>query len=664
MTRMIRKILIANRGEIACRIIHTCREMGIAAVAVYSDADANALHVELADEALRIGASPAAESYLNQAVIIEAAKRTGADAIHPGFGFLAENAAFAQGVIDAGLIWIGPPPSAIQAMGSKRPARLILMGIPIIPGYSGDDQSDDALIAAAEQIGYPVMVKASAGGGGKGMRQVDAPGDLPAALESARREALNAFGDNTLILERVLTRPRHVEVQLFGDQYGHVIALGERECTIQRRYQKIIEETPSTALTPELREKMFAAAISIGQQLGYYSAGTLEFLLDADRNFYFMEMNTRLQVEHPVTELVTGLDLVRWQILVAEGRPLPRTDVERRGHAIEARVYAEDPSKSFLPVTGSILRWKAPPGVRVDTGIRSGDDVRIHYDPMLAKVIAYGEHREEAIRRLECALGELQLMGIRNNIPFLRRVLMHPNHLTGDITTTFVADHPELLRDDPPLPPVALIAAAIAKRRTSPSSPLSRNPQVTHTSGYWRNNPNRPIRERFTRRGETHEVLLAPRDGAYTVQIGETAYDVQINLGDDAMALTIDGHRQRVTVVGSAHDDWWVHSAQGTYRLRWVSPLPFPGVTQAAEGSLRAPMPGKIISVLVHVGQKVNKGELLLTLEAMKMEHRILAPYDGVVTSIYYADGDTVQEDAILLELSPRDTASPASMHR
>jgi acetyl/propionyl-CoA carboxylase alpha subunit len=653
---MIRKLLIANRGEIACRITRTCHQMGIAVVAVYSDADATALHVELADEAFHIGASPAPESYLDGNKIIEAAKRTGTDAIHPGFGFLAENAQFAQAVLDAGLTWIGPPPSAIDAMGKKRESKLLLKDVPLVPGYNGEDQSDKAFLKAAKKIGFPVMVKASAGGGGKGMRAVFEADNLPDGLATSRREALQAFGDDTLILEKLVTNPRHIEVQIFGDQHGNIVALGERECTIQRRHQKIIEETPSTALNPELRQKMFDTAIKIGQQLGYYSAGTVEFLLDGDKNFYFMEMNTRLQVEHPVTEMVTGFDLVRWQILVAQGEFI-QTFIQPHGHAIEARIYAEDPSHDFLPATGKIVHWHEPSGghyvnetetwsnARVDSGIRTGDEVSIYYDPMLAKVIAFGESRDEAIRKLDYALSRIQLFGLRNNIAFLRRVIMHPNHLAGNITTHFIEQHPELLQEDATLPHLALIAASIARH---PS-------EQTNASGYWRNNPNRPIREKFAYRDDEYDVLLTPEHGAkmYSVQIGESTHQViVVRLDSNDMALVVDGHRQKVTVIQSEHDNWWVDAMGQCYRLCWLSPLPLPSESTGSEGSLRAPMPGKIVTVLVQVGQQVKKGDLLLTLEAMKMEHRIQAPYDGTVVSLRYQAGDSVQVDAILLELS------------
>ncbi len=643
--RMIRKILIANRGEIACRIARTCHKMGISTVAVYSDADANALHTTVCDEAVHLGGSAAAESYLNVEKLLAAAQRTGADALHPGYGFLAENAAFARAVIDAGLIFIGPPPDAIEAMGRKREAKLLLKGIPGVPGYTGSDQSDEALTRAAQEIGFPIMVKASAGGGGKGMRQVSSLEDLPAALAAARREAKQAFGDDTLLLEQVVRNPRHVEIQIFGDQQGNVIALGERECTIQRRHQKIVEETPSTALDDDLRQRMCDAAVSIGKQLGYYNAGTIEFLVDDEREFYFMEMNTRLQVEHPVTEEVTDLDLVRMQIMVAEGHPLPDIEIPRWGHAIEVRVYAEDPQNGFLPVTGSILRWQPPEGVRVEAGIRSGDTVTVHYDPMIAKIIAYGNHRDGAIRRLDRALAQLQLIGIRNNIAFLRRVLMHPEHLAGKITTQFIDQHPELLEESPAPPAAALIAAALAK---------------TPAQTYWRNNPNHAIRQTFTAGDTTHTVALTPL-GAEVFRVSidgdENSHEVTVTARQtDAhhavdLTLTLDGHRQKLTAIPGAGDDWWVHTPEGTYRLHWQTPLPLPGMRKEAAGSLRAPMPGQIVNVLVEVGQTVEQGAVLLTLEAMKMEHRIQAPYAGTIAAIHYQVGQTVQQDEVLLEL-------------
>lgn len=674
---MIRKLLIANRGEIACRIIRTCREMGIATVAVYSDADARALHVEMADEAVRVGAAPAAESYLNITAIITAAIWSGADAVHPGYGFLAENERFAQAVIDAGLIFIGPPPSVIEAMGSKREAKRIAIeaGVPVVPGYNDADQSDARLIAAADEIGYPIMVKASAGGGGKGMRLVASSADLPDALAAARREAKGAFGDDTLLLEKAIHNPRHVEIQIFGDTHGNVIALGERECSIQRRHQKIIEETPSTALNDDMRERMCAAAVSVGKAIGYVNAGTVEFILDTDRNFYFLEVNTRLQVEHPVTEMVTGQDLVRWQIEIAQGGQLPPL-ANRYGHAVEVRVYAEDPQNDFLPATGKILRWRelatdhlanskrvwAWSKVIFDSGVRTGDTVSVYYDPMLAKVIAHGDTREDAIRRLDYALAQMQLLGLRNNIAFLRRILNHPEFITGNIDTGFIDRHPELLAEAADVPLVALIAAAAAKEYLPKSAPPASAPRIdkprSMAAGYlkhWRNNAYRPIRHQFKAGETTYTVNLTPTgEGTYRAQVGDAEHDLRVEaLGEGDYALTLDGHRQRATAIAGDEDSWWVHTPAGTFSLMWLSPLPAGAWAAEAEGTLRAPMPGSVIAVNVTNGQIVAKGDILLVIEAMKMEHRIKAPYSGRVAAVYYQVGQSVEAGVTLLEIHP-----------
>ncbi len=637
---MIRKLLIANRGEIACRIIRTCREMGIATVAIYSDADTNALHVELADEAIHIGASPATESYLNINKIIDAAKRTGADSIHPGYGFLAENAEFAYRVIAEDLTFIGPPPSTIEAMGRKQAAKLLLQGVPLVPGYSGDEQSDEVLIAEAEKIGFPLMVKASAGGGGKGMRQVDSPEHLSDALAVARREAMQAFGVDVLILEKVIINPRHIEVQIFGDQRGNIIALGERECTIQRRHQKIIEETPSDAVDDDLRARMFAAAVSVGEQIGYYSAGTVEFLVDEDGEFYFMEMNTRLQVEHPVTEMVFGIDLVRWQLLISEGYPVTEMNLQPNGHAIEARIYAEDPANGFLPVTGKILHWQAAASVRVDTGVRTGDDISVYYDPMLAKVITHAKTRIQAIRRLDHALTKLQLLGIKNNIGFLRRVLMHEDHLVTEINTNFIAEHPELLTLEDTLPEIVLVSAAVAQQPGT---------------GHFRNNPNRPIRHTFRHKDNDYEILLSPQKeaGTFSVEIDDEIHHLITQPHDNGKwTMILNGHRQHIVLANDDDNTCWVYTQMGTYALKWISPLPLPGTRAENAGSLRAPMPGQVVTVIVEVGQQVEQGALLMTLEAMKMEHRIEAPYAGTVDKIHYKVGDPVQAEAVLLEMT------------
>ena len=654
---IIRKVLVANRGEIACRIMRTCRSMGIATVAVFSTIDAQARHVREADEAVHIGNNPATASYLNIEALIEAARRTGADAIHPGYGFLAENADFAAACLEAGLIFIGPTPDAIRRMGSKREAKLLMQAadVPTVPGYQGEDQSDERLIKAADKIGYPIMVKAAAGGGGKGMRVVAQSDALPDALAAARREALSAFGDDTLILERVISPARHVEVQIFGDQHGNIIHLGERECTIQRRHQKIIEETPSTALTPELREHMGQAAVTVGRQIDYVNAGTVEFILDESGNFYFLEVNTRLQVEHPVTEYVTGLDLVRWQIEVAEGRPLPLTQEQLRfsGHAIECRVNAEDPTNNFLPATGDILLWREPAGdgVRVDAGVSTGSAVSIYYDPMIAKIISYGANRSEALRRMDRALSRAALMGVRNNIAFLRRVLFHPEHLAGRLSTNFIEQHLSAAPTVTATPPSAALAAALAQYLVQDGQ-----------RSYWRNNPNAPLTYRYRADDEQEltALLIPSRDGSFqcTLQHGSeqaihTLTILEHHVPD--LRLSIDGRHLSAIVVSAPHHRYWVQVDGVTTQLTWLSPLPEPDERREGQGSLRAPMPGYIRTVLAAPGQQVRKGETLLILEAMKMEHSIRAPYDGTVTTIAHRSGDMVQADTVLLEITPGD---------
>lgn len=636
---MITKLLIANRGEIACRIIKTCRKMGIRTIVVYSDADADSLAVEMADEAVHIGNSPASESYLVMDKLIAVAKQTGAQAIHPGFGFLAENATFAQAVADAGLIFVGPTPSAIEAMGKKRESKLMLKNVPLVAGYNETDQADETLIATAEKIGYPIMVKASAGGGGKGMRRVNQADELPDALATARREAKQAFGDDTLILEHYVTNPRHIEIQIFGDTHGNVIAFGERECSIQRRHQKVVEETPSTALDTDLRARMCATAVSIGQQLGYVSAGTIEFLLDDKKQYYFMEMNTRLQVEHPVTELIFGVDLVELQLRVAgEGFDISNLKPQSRGHAIEVRVYAEDPANNFLPVIGDILRWETPEldGLRIDSGIRSGDAISPYYDPMIAKIITYGTNRNEAIRKLDYALAQTELLGLRNNINFLRRIITHPDHLAGNITTAFIDQHPDLLKDDIHPPLVAWIGATLAKNETH---------------AYWRNNAFRPIKETFKQGDTAQTIYITPEKSGYSAKLGDKTYFVTAKREGDRWSLVVDGHRQSLAVIQQNETIWWVHADGQSYRLDWQDPLPVPQKDANVEGSLRAPMPGQVIKVQVEGGQHVKQGDVLMILEAMKMEHRIIAPYDGVVSAIRYKVGQAVQADAILLGL-------------
>lgn len=650
---MIRKILVANRGEIACRIVRTCQQMGMATVAIYSDADADALHVRMADEAIYVGGNAPGDSYLNITAIIEGAKRTGADAIHPGYGFLAENASFAYAVRGHDLVWIGPPPEAIEAMGDKRVAKLILQNVPFVPGYVGEAQDEATLIQEAEGIGYPIMIKASAGGGGKGMRLVQNAEAMPDAIAAAKREAKQAFGDDMLMLEKAIVHPRHIEVQLFGDQYGNHMTLGERECSIQRRHQKIIEEAPSTALTPALRMALCDTALRIGEQLGYYNAGTVEFLLDDHGEFYFMEMNTRLQVEHPVTEEIYGVDLVRWQIEVARGAnlhdlvplgmALDEFSEARYGHAVEVRVYAENPANDFLPSTGEVLLWQAPEGVRVESGILERDVVTPYYDPMIAKIISHGATRLEAIRKLDYALSKTALHGVRNNISFLRRVLMSDNHLGGAISTTHLEEYPELMAEDAPLTTDALVAVAIA--------------QSDLDGHHWRNNANRPIRHRFHHEGSAYEVGLVVGDGQVMAHVGEDVLAVRlVEHGAHHLVLVIDGHRKSF-MMSQAGDMWWIQTANRTYEVSWQTPLPLPKHADETEGSLHAPMPGQVIQIMVEEGQRVVKGDALMILEAMKMEHRIEAPHDGVVGAVRYQVGDSVQADAILLEIGAEDSS-------
>jgi acetyl/propionyl-CoA carboxylase alpha subunit len=677
---MITSLLIANRGEIGGRIVRTCRRLGIRAIAVFSDADAEAQHVRLADEAVHIGPAPARQSYLAIEQIIAAARRAEADAIHPGYGFLAENAAFAQACADAGLLFVGPTPAAMAALGDKRAARRLAAdaGVPVLPGYDGADQSDAALRDAAERIGYPLMVKAAAGGGGVGMRLVARPADLGEALAAARREAVQAFGVGELLLERALARPRHVEIQVFGDQHGNLVHLGERECSLQRRRQKVIEETPAPGLAPGLRAALGVAAVAVARVAGYTNAGTAEFLVDRDGAYFFLEMNTRLQVEHPITECVTGLDLVEWQIRVAEGQPLPlgQEDIRTHGHAVEARLYAEDPANGFLPASGQILLWRAPQGegLRVDDGIASGDTVSIHYDPLLAKVIAHGADRPSAIRRLAYALRAVTLLGVQTNPAFLSAVRDHPECQLGANDTEFLARRFADWREPASELGLALIAATIAQwvRHCRPGG-----------SSYWRNNPAQPQIYRYAVASfaEPIEVHLTPLRKADSFQVAvalepEVVAAVELDEavfphpptpsptpgrgGDQhlsvavALTLTIDGHRQRVTLA-RADGVGWARTRGGTARLRALSRLPMPRPPADAGGSLRAPMPGKVLAVFVQPGQPVARGDALMKLEAMKMEHTIRTAAAGVVEAIYFAPGDTVDADVLLIKIRASD---------
>jgi geranyl-CoA carboxylase alpha subunit len=664
---MISLILIANRGEIACRIIDSCRRLGIGTVAVYSDADVGARHMALADtatsirsvQAVSLGPAPATDSYLNSEAIIAAAHQAGADAVHPGYGFLAENADFARACTEAGLIFIGPTPEAMAAMGNKRAAREMVAaaGVPVLPGYDGAEQGNEHFQAAAAEIGYPVMVKAAAGGGGKGMRLVAAPDELDEALAAARRESRQAFGSDELLLEKALVRPRHVEVQVFGDRQGQIIHLGERECSIQRRHQKVIEEAPAPNLSDNLRRRLGETAVLAAKTIHYTNAGTVEFLLDANGDFYFLEMNTRLQVEHPVTELVTGLDLVAWQIKVAEGEPLPLTQAEITfsGHAVEARLYAENPANDFLPVTGQVALWQPPTGegVRVDHGLQTGDDVSIYYDPLLAKIIVHGPDRKTAVRRLRRALNQTALLGLTTNLPFLRQVVGHDAFSVGELHTGFLADH--FPRWQPPTGDTMLpLLTAVLHRFLA-------EPQLSTNSGYWRNNPNAPQRYSFRVMDEEIELGIMPvgseQCSLFRVQYGETWYELsELDLTglEQSLAnlsgLMVDRVRRQLTAVFH-ENSLWVDCCGKTTVVEYMPRLPAPAPAAGTAGSLRAPMPGSVLELLVEVGQQVSKGQPLLKLEAMKMEHTIRTAAEGVVTAVYYQPGDTVAADAELVRI-------------
>lgn len=632
---MINKILIANRGEIACRIIRTCHEMGIATAAVYSEADRNSLHVELADEAIYLGGNTPQETYTNIEKIISAAQRVGAGAVHPGYGFLAENVAFAQAAIDANLNFIGPSPAAIKAVSNKKSDSLRLQGVPTLSSYSGNDQSDTALIKAANKIGYPIMIKAAAHSKGKGLWEVDSAENLPAKLISARQIAKQALGDNTLLLERMVPNARHIEVQIFGDKLGNVIAIGERECNIQRRYQPVIEESPSTLLPSRLRSTLFEIAVGIGTHLDYYSAGTVKFLVDESLHFYFIGMNTCLPIAHAITEETTGFDLVRWQIMVAEGFPLTDMDVYPAGHAIEARIYAEEPSNNFQSSSGEILHWHEPAEVRVDSGIRDGDVISENCDPLLAKVTAYGEHRQGAIRRLDYALSKYQVLGVNSNIDFLRRILMHPEHLEGNVTTDFIMQHPELITDELPIPVSVWIAAAIAKSQSSNiPTPLG------HVSLHYFKH----------KQIGTHIALTAESPHTFTARISNQVFTVNVgSYRDGEMTLTVDNHRQKLAVIDGNQNHWWVHVGSTNYDLTWLSNPP----DNHVEISLYAPTHGHVRAIHATVGQHVKTGDVLMTLQASNTEHFVTAPYHGEVLQIHQCIGTAVQAETLLLDLRP-----------
>lgn len=649
---MFRKILIANRGEIACRVIRTARALGYRTVAVYSDADREAEHVRQADEAVPLGGSAPAQSYLSIERLLEAARRSGAEAVHPGYGFLSENAEFAEACAAAGLIFIGPPPEAIRLMGNKAAAkrRMIEANVPCVPGYQGAAQDDATLIAEAQRIGFPLMVKAAAGGGGRGMRLVEDPADLVAALAAARSEATTAFGSSELILERAILRPRHVEIQVFADRHGNVIHLGERDCSIQRRHQKVIEEAPSPAVTPALRERMGEVAVAAARAIGYVGAGTLEFLLAEDGSFYFMEMNTRLQVEHPVTEEITGQDLVAWQLQVAAGEPLPLAQHEIRwqGWAIEARLYAEDPYHGFLPQAGRLIAWDPPAGVRVEHGLRAGQEIPPFYDPMIAKLVAHGRTREEARRRLLHALEDCVALGVNTNRSFLAACLDHPEFAAGRTSTAFIDTHfpPQELTPPPPPPVSVALAAVLAFRRMEEG--------VVPSLREWRSTAPVPVPLKLARGERRHELTLtvcAPdryravsREGEWTLEILEAQ--------DGRVVFMADGVRRQARYV---FDETRVFLQQGggEWCFEDVTLVSTRAAEHEGEARVTAPMNGAVVAVFVEAGQQVRRGERLLVLEAMKMEHEITAPRDGRILRLTVAPGKQVKQRELLIELEP-----------
>jgi geranyl-CoA carboxylase alpha subunit len=649
----IHKILIANRGEIACRIQRTAQALGYRTVAVYSDADANALHVQIADQAVHIGPAPVQQSYLNIPAILDAARRSGADAIHPGYGFLSENAEFARACKQAGLIFIGPSAEAIELMGSKRRSKIAMLeaGVPCIGGYQGAEQDDATLVREAERIGYPLMIKASAGGGGRGMRLLHNGADLPAQLRTARSEALNGFGSDELILEQALLEPRHVEVQLFGDQHGNLIYLGERDCSIQRRHQKVIEEAPCPVMTAELRQAMGEAALKAGRAVNYVGAGTVEFLLDAHGQFYFLEMNTRLQVEHPVTELITGLDLVAWQLLVAEGQPLPLTQdqVQLNGHALEVRLYAEDPAQDFLPQTGRVQAWETAlqHGARIDHGLLEGQSVSPFYDPMLGKLIAHGATREEARRKLLRAVQDTVLLGVQSNQRLLVSLLQHPQFISGEFSTAFIAqhfsDHACLHRYVPDAEQLAIATVLFYQ-----TSALSHRAPLTG----WRNNASVPLHFRLGLDDQNWTVQLLPQaQGAFTVQVAERTLELKLIAHDtQSVTLEADGLRQRHAYRLDAAQ-LWLFTHPGSLRLENRTHAVIDSQTSVSSGTLKAPMDGAIVDVLVSEGSPVSKGQLLVVLEAMKMEHPLKAGIDGVLKRVQVKVGDQVKNRQVLLQV-------------
>ncbi|RKR29440.1 3-methylcrotonyl-CoA carboxylase alpha subunit [Acidovorax sp. 93] len=675
---MFNKILIANRGEIACRVAATAKRLGVKTVAVYSDADANAKHVAVCDEAVHIGGSAPKDSYLRWERIIDAAKATGAQAIHPGYGFLSENEDFAKACADAGLVFIGPPASAINAMGLKAESKRLMeqAQVPLVPGYHGADQDPALLQREADRIGYPVLIKASAGGGGKGMRAVDKAEDFGAALDSCKREAINSFGDDAVLVEKYVQRPRHIEIQVFGDTHGNCVYLFERDCSVQRRHQKVLEEAPAPGMTPELRARMGEAAVAAARAVNYVGAGTVEFIVEQpggydapeQMKFYFMEMNTRLQVEHPVTEAITGLDLVEWQLRVASGEPLPlkQEDLRIQGHAIEARICAENPDNNFLPATGALNVYALPEcvtfergAVRVDSGVRQGDAISPYYDSMVAKLIVHGDTRAQALARLDEALAQTHIVGLATNVQFLRRVARTEAFASAKLDTALIPREQAVLFHQEsvglPLAAAAAVAQTLLRERASEGvDPFSRRDGF-HTHGVVQR------RFEFEFGGEHAKALLTyERGGSLHLAVGEgdaaVAGPLVFSAVGQGIELQFAGQRTRAAVYAQGEVDH-VFTPLGATQITAIDLLAHAGEAAAEGGRLTAPMPGKVVSFAVKAGDAVTKGQPLAVMEAMKMEHTIAAPVDGVVQELLYAPGDQVTEGAELLKLAAADKA-------
>jgi 3-methylcrotonyl-CoA carboxylase alpha subunit len=671
---MFKKILIANRGEIACRVAATAARLAIKSVAVYSDADANAKHVAACDEAIHIGGSAPKDSYLRWERIIEAAKSTGAQAIHPGYGFLSENEEFAQACTAAGLVFIGPPASAILAMGLKAQSKQLMekAGVPLVPGYHGTDQDADLLQREADRIGYPVLIKASAGGGGKGMRAVDKSEDFAAALASCKREAINSFGDDAVLIEKYVQRPRHIEIQVFGDTHGNYVYLFERDCSVQRRHQKVLEEAPAPGMTPQMRQQMGEAAVAAARAVNYVGAGTVEFIVeqraDGSMNFFFMEMNTRLQVEHPVTEAITGQDLVEWQLRVASGEPLPLRQEELRihGHAIEARICSENPDNNFLPATGTLAIYRLPicttferaeRAVRVDSGVREGDTISPYYDSMVAKLIVHGATRDEALARMDAALAQTHIVGLTTNVQFLRHVVTSPSFAQAQLDTALIPREAAVLFNQEKVG-LPLAAAALVSHLLASEASLAAHADA---SGWvdpwaqrdgWRSHGANARQFLLEFHGEPHTLEFTRlHQGGLQLQVdGSTAALRYTNLANGALDVRY-GDVHAVVHIYRQDDLAHVFTAQGATQIIAIDALAHAGEAQGDTGRLTAPMPGKVVSFSVKSGDMVKKGQALAVMDAMKMEHTIAAPVDGKVAELLYAPGDQVVEGAELLRL-------------